>query len=131
MIFMGYLIVSCIQLGATIDYGILMTENYMHARETMSKKESAISAIHKSALSVLTSGFVLTSAAFTIGKISTVAAICQVGELIARGAVLSMILVLSVLPTFLVLFDKLITLTSFKNIKNLFSKNQSNHSING
>lgn len=97
----------------------------------MSKKESAISAIHKSALSVLTSGFVLTSAAFTIGKISTVAAICQVGELIARGAVLSMILVLSVLPTFLVLFDKLITLTSFKNIKNLFSKNQSNHSING
>ena len=131
MIFMGYLIVSCIQLGATIDYGILMTENYMHARETLSKRESAIRAIHQSALSVLTSGFVLTSAAFTIGKISTVAAICQVGELIARGAVLSMILVLSVLPTFLVLFDKLITLTSFKNIKNLFSKNQSNHSING
>ena len=130
MIFMGYLIVSCIQLGATIDYGILMTENYLHCRETMGKKESALGAIQKSALSVLTSGFVLTSAAYTIGKVSTVAAIVQVGQLIARGAVLSMILVLSVLPTFLVLSDKLIIMTQFKNLNpsKLFKKN---NSING
>lgn len=117
MIFMGYLIVSCIQLGATIDYGILMTENYLKCRENNSKKEAAIGAIKRSSLSVLTSGFVLTSAAFTIGKISTVAAISQIGLLIARGAVLSMILVLSVLPTLLALSDKLIQITSFKNIK--------------
>ncbi len=124
MIFMGYLIVSCIQLGATIDYAILTTENYLNCRKTMNKKESAIGTIKQSALSVLTSGFVLTSAAFIIGKISTVAAISQIGELIARGAVLSMILVLSVLPTFLVLFDKLIFLTSFENLnpKNLLDK---------
>ncbi|MBE6023755.1 MAG: multidrug transporter [Cellulosilyticum sp.] len=133
MIFMGYLIVSCIQLGATIDYGILMTDNYMHCRETMDKKESALGAIKQSALSVLTSGFVLTSAAFTIGKISTVAAIGQIGELIARGAVLSMILVLSALPTFLVLCDTLIQMTNLKNLKNLrFISIISKHkSING
>ena len=124
MIFMGYLIVSCIQLGATIDYAILTTENYLNCRKTMNKKESAIGTIKQSSLSVLTSGFVLTSAAFIIGKISTVAAISQIGELIARGAVLSMILVLSVLPTLLVLFDKLIFLTSFENLnpKNLLDK---------
>lgn len=122
MIFMGYLIVSCIQLGATIDYGILMTSNYLNNRQTLSKKDSAVLSIKQSALSVLTSGFVLTSAAFTIGKVSTVAAIVQVGELISRGAVLSMILVLSVLPAFLVLFDPLIELTNLKNLrlKNLF-----------
>lgn len=132
MIFMGYLIVSCIQLGATIDYGILMTENYMACRETMSKKEAAIGAIKRSSLSVLTSGFVLTSAAFTIGKISTVAAISQIGLLIARGAVLSMILVLSVLPTLLALSDKLLQLTHFKNIKTLsFRLPKKNHSIKG
>lgn len=117
MIFIGYLIVSCIQLGATIDYGILMTENYLKCRENKSKKDAAIGAIKRSSLSVLTSGFVLTSAAFTIGKVSTVAAISQIGLLIARGAVLSMILVLSVLPTLLALSDKLIQITSFKNIK--------------
>lgn len=132
MIFMGYLIVSCIQLGATIDYGILMTENYLNCRENKSKKEAAIGAIKRSSLSVLTSGFVLTAAAFTIGKISTVAAISQIGLLIARGAVLSMILVLSVLPTLLALSDKLIQITSFKNIK--WRRNQSiskHNSING
>ena len=132
MIFMGYLIVSCIQLGATIDYGILMTENYLKCRENKSKKEAAIGAIKRSSLSVLTSGFVLTAAAFTIGKISTVAAISQIGLLIARGAVLSMILVLSVLPTLLALSDKLIQITSFKNIK--WRRNQSiskHNSING
>lgn len=132
MIFMGYLIVSCIQLGATIDYGILMTENYLKCRENKSKKEAAIGAIKRSSLSVLTSGFVLTAAAFTIGKISTVAAISQIGLLIARGAVLSMILVLSVLPTLLALSDKLIQITNFKNIK--WRRNQSiskHNSING
>lgn len=122
MIFMGYLIVGCIQLGATIDYAILLTENYFDARKTLSKKQAALSAIEHSALSVLTSGFVLTSAAFTIGKVSTVAAISQIGILISRGASLSMLLVLCVLPTFLVIFDRLITLTTFKSIASLFKK---------
>lgn len=128
MIFMGYLIVSCIQLGATIDYAILLTENYFEARETLSKKESALWTIQHSALSILTSGFVLTSAAFTIGKVSTVAAISQIGMLIARGASLSILLVLCVLPTFLVLFDRLITLTTFKAI-HTFLKNLLPHRL--
>lgn len=128
MIFMGYLIVTCIQLGATIDYGILVTSNYLEARSTLPKKEAAITTITKSGLSVLTSGFVLTSAAFTIGKISTVAAISQIGQLIARGAVLSMILVLGVLPCVLVIFDKLITMTQFSNLR-LRRKNSSNQNL--
>lgn len=126
MIFMGYLVVSCIELGATIDYGILMTSNYLENRETMGKKESAIHAITRSSLSVLTSGFVLTSAAFIIGKVSTVAAIAQIGQLIARGAVLSMILVLGALPPLLAFFDPIIKKTTFKGFPKLKRKQPKN-----
>ncbi len=130
MIFMGYLIVSCLQLGATIDYGILMTNNYLSNRETMNKHDAAVLCIKQSALSVLTSGCVLTAAAFTIGLTSTVAAISQVGILIGRGALFSMILVLGVLPALLVIFDKPIQVTSFSNIVGLFKKkNKSGHNL--
>lgn len=124
MIFMGYLIVTCIQLGATIDYGILITSNYLEGRKSLAPKEAAIWAIAHSGLSILTSGFVLTAAAFIIGVVSTVAAISQMGILIARGAVLSMILVLGVLPCLLAVFDKAIMMTTFSQLK-LYTKNKS------
>lgn len=106
MVYIGYIIVSCLQLGATIDYSILMTNNYMEFRETMGSREAAVTAIAKSAISILTSGGILTVVGYLLYFTSSIQAISQVGRLAGRGALLSMILVLSLLPALLAAFDK-------------------------
>lgn len=106
MVYIGYIIVSCLQLGATIDYSILMTNNYMEFRETMESREAAVTAIAKSAISILTSGGILTVVGYLLYFTSSIQAISQVGRLVGRGALLSMILVLSLLPALLAAFDK-------------------------
>ncbi len=106
MVYIGYIIVSCLQLGATIDYSILMTNNYMEMRETMDSRHSAVAAISKSALSVITSGSILTVVGYLLYFTSSIQAISQVGRLVGRGALLSMVLVLSLLPALLAAFDK-------------------------
>ena len=103
MVYIGYIIVSCLQLGATIDYSILMTNNYM---ETMGSRDAAVTAIAKSAISILTSGGILTVVGYLLYFTSSIQAISQVGRLVGRGALLSMILVLSLLPALLAAFDK-------------------------
>ncbi len=108
MIYMGYIIVSCLQLGATVDYSILMTNNYLDARTNLSKKEAAIQAISQSALSILTSGSILTIVGYGLYFISTVSAIADMGHLVGRGAFLSLLLVLFLLPVLLTVSDKLI-----------------------
>lgn len=108
MIYMGYIIVSCLQLGATIDYSILLTNNYLDARVGMEKKQAAIHAISASALSVLTSGSILTIVGYGLYFTSTVAAIADMGRLVGRGALLSIVLVLSMLPILLTIFDQVI-----------------------
>ena len=106
MVYIGYIIVSCLQLGATIDYSILMTNNYMEFRETMGSREAAVTAIAKSAISILTSGGILTVVGYLLYFTSSIQAISQVGRLVGRGALLSMLLVLSLLPALLAAFDK-------------------------
>lgn len=108
MIFMGYIIVSCIQLGATVDYAILTTSNYLDCRKETDRKQAAVMALKRSIPAVLTSGSILTIVGYTVYVISTVAAIGDLGHLIGRGAVLSMILVLTLMPAFLVLFDDIL-----------------------
>lgn len=108
MIYMGYIIVSCLQLGATVDYSILMSNNYLDARTDMDKKEAAIQAISQSALSILTSGSILTIVGYGLYFISTVSAIADMGHLVGRGALLSLLLVLFLLPVLLVMSDKII-----------------------
>lgn len=105
MIFMGYLIVSGIQLGATIDYAILATDNYLKLRKRKDKKEAAKETIMKSLPSILTSGGILISAGYLIKFSSSIKAVAEMGELIGRGALLSIILVVITLPTLLVLLD--------------------------
>lgn len=105
MLYIGYIIVSCLQLGATIDYAILMTNNYMMCRQTMEKAEAAQSAIEKSVLSILTSGSILTVVGYGLYFTSTVQGISQIGRLVGRGALLSMVLVLSLMPALLVVCD--------------------------
>lgn len=106
MVYIGYIIVSCLQLGATIDYSILMTNNYMEMRKTMDSRHSAVAAISKSALSIITSGSILTVVGYLLYFTSSIQAISQVGRLVGRGALLSMVLVLSLLPALLAAFDK-------------------------
>lgn len=106
MVYIGYIIVSCLQLGATIDYSILMTNNYLGFRKTMNNTDSAMAAISKSTLSILTSGGILTVVGYLLFFTSSIQAISQVGRLVGRGAILSMVLVLSLLPALLSLFDK-------------------------
>ncbi len=117
MMFIGYLIVSSIELGATIDYAILMTNNYLDARKENEKHKARQVAVNKSIPSILTSGGILVSAAFLIKIGSTISAVSEMGGLIARGALLSMILVIFVLPYLLILFDKIIMETNFKAIR--------------
>ena len=109
MVFMGYIIVSSIQLGATVDYSILLTNNYVSCRRTMDKKKACVEAIKLSCPSVFTSGTIIILAGYIIHFISTTAAIGDLGHLIGRGALLSVFLVLTVLPALLVRFDKIIT----------------------
>ncbi|WP_124066296.1 MMPL family transporter [Clostridium sp. E02] len=108
LVYIGYIIVSCLQLGATIDYSILMTNNYLGFRKTMKNTDAAMAAISKSMLSILTSGGILTVVGYLLFFTSSIQAISQVGRLVGRGALLSMILVLSLLPALLSAFDHLI-----------------------
>lgn len=109
VVFMGYVIVSCIQLGATVDYSILTTSNYIEARKTKGKEEAAIQAMTRSIPAILTSGSILTIVGYVLHFVSTISAIGDLGHLIGRGAFISLILVISLLPAFLVLIDPLLT----------------------
>ena len=105
--FSAFVIVECIQLGATVDYSILLTNNYLNFRDgqKLPKKEAALSALNASFLSVLTSGTILTVAGYAIYFISTVSAIQNIGEMIGRGALLSMMMVLIGIPALLYFLD--------------------------
>ena len=117
MIFIGYIIVSCIQLGATVDYSILMTGNYLDARSQGDKKEAAIRAVSVSAESVMTSGLIVMTVAYGLYFMTSVEAISGLGQLIGRGALISVILVLFFLPMCLMLFDRWIVKSDYAEKK--------------
>lgn len=108
--FSAFVIVECIQLGATVDYSILLTNNYLNFRDgkKLPKKDAALKALQASLLSVLTSGTILTVAGYAIYFISTVSAIQNIGEMIGRGALLSMCMVVIAIPALLYFLDTLV-----------------------
>lgn len=122
LIFMGYIIVSSIQLGATVDYAILTTSNYLECRKEAEKKQAVIMALKRTIPAVLTSGSILTVAGYMVYKISSVAAIGDLGHLIGRGAWMSMVLVLTLMPAFLALFDHILMDNEFERIKKAFGR---------
>ncbi len=115
LIFIGYMIVSAVQLGATIDYAILLTGRYMEHRRTANRREAAVAAISDSGNSIITSAAIMSAAGFTLGYISGVPGIASLGMLLGRGALLSCVLVLTVLPNLLAASDRLIRLTTLKH----------------
>ena len=124
LMFLGYLIVSSIQLGATIDYAILMTNNYLEARKYRYKYSASRIATNKSVVAIITSGGILTCAGYLIKIGSSISAISELGGLIGRGAIMSMALVIFALPHILEIFDGLIRKTEFDYIKKSFNKEE-------
>ena len=114
MNYIGYLIISSVQLGATVDYAILFTNRYLENRSQMPRKLCPAKTIQDTAGSILTSGGILTVAGLILGLISTNGVISQLGILVARGAILSSLLVLVFLPTLLTTFEPLILRTTRK-----------------
>ncbi|MGL5312094.1 MAG: efflux RND transporter permease subunit [Peptostreptococcaceae bacterium] len=110
--YIGYMVISAVQLGATVDYAILYSNEYLQNRKKLLKKEAAIKTIRSTTGTILTSGTILAIAGYTLGLISSNSVIAQLGILIGRGAILSMLSVLFFLPTFMVLCDKLIEKTT-------------------
>ena len=122
--YIGYLIISSVQLGATIDYAILLTGRYMDERKTKKRKDAVIESIRVCVLSLFTSAIILTIAGSVLGAISTNLVLSQLGILVGRGAVISFILVLFVLPALLMIFDRLIEKTTAKTS---FYREESRH----
>ena len=106
--YLGFIIVGCIQLGATVDYSILLTGNYLDARTVNDKRKAAIQAVTVSAESILTSGLIIMTVAYGLYFMTSVEAISGLGRLIGRGAFISVLLVLFLLPGCLMLFDRFI-----------------------
>ena len=105
--FISYLICLSIQMGATIDYGILLSDQYRTKRQNGSApREALMEALGKSLPTIMTSGVIITVAAFIIGKLCSIYYISSIGLLVSRGALVSVLLVLSLLPSLLLLTDK-------------------------
>jgi hypothetical protein len=111
--FVTSLVIGAIQLGATVDYAILMTNRYITERQAGKGKKEAVSIAHKSSiLSIITSGCSFFVATFGIAAYSQVDIIGSICTLLSRGALISMVVVILVLPAMLLLFDRVILLTT-------------------
>ena len=106
LFFICYLMGLTIQMGATIDYGILTTTNYRKERERHQPAEAIVSAMTLSMPTIFTSGLILTAASFLVGRVCTVYYIYSIGRMLARGALVSALLVTFLLPPMLVNLDK-------------------------
>ena len=111
--FVAPIVVGTIQLGATVDYAILMTNRYKTERMAGKEKHEAISIAHKTSFkSILTSGLILFASTVGVALYSNIDMIQSIVILLCRGAIISMIVVLVLLPAMLTLFDKVICYTT-------------------
>ena len=119
MFFLSYLIVSSIQMGATIDYAIVITGRYMVLREECESKNKAISrTLNEAFPTIITSGTIMAASGFVIGFLTSNATIASLGKTLGIGVLISIILVMFVLPVLLYLFDFTIDKTSFSKKNN-------------
>lgn len=111
--FVASIVIGAIQLGATVDYAILMTSNYQKQRHLGKNKKDSISIAHKFSMkSIIVSGCSFFAATFGVALYSQVDMIGSICTLLARGAVISTIVVLLVLPAMFMVFDPIIVHTS-------------------
>ena len=113
--FIASVVIGTIQLGATIDYAILMTTKYLEERKNGNDKNKAVSnSLNNSINSIFVSGMCFFAATIGVGLVSKIDMIGSLCTLIARGAIISMIVVIFIVPSLLLLFDKLIMRTTLK-----------------
>lgn len=116
--FIAPIVLGTIQLGATIDYAILITTTYVNNRKTnKSKKECMINTLNYCGHSVLVSAACFFAATFGVGVYSKIEMIGSICNLISRGALISMLFVLTILPSILLIFDNIINKTNMKGNK--------------
>ena len=113
LFFMSYLVVSSIQMGANIDYAIVIASRYMELKDQMDHKEAIIETMNFAFPTIITSGTILAVAGTLIGQMTSDAAIVGIGQSLGRGTIISIILVMFVLPQILLLGGTIVDKTSF------------------
>ena len=129
--FIASVVIGTIQLGATIDYAILMTTKYLEERKNGRRKEKAIKlALDSSTTSIFVSAMCFFAATIGVGIVSKIDMIGSLCTLMARGAIISMLVVVMVVPSILLIFDKLIMMTTYlKRGENNMKKKKVKNSI--
>ena len=113
LFFMSYLVVSSIQMGANIDYAIVIASRYMELKNEMSHQDAIIETMNFAFPTIITSGTILAVAGILIGQMTSEAAIVGIGQSLGRGTILSIFLVMFVLPQILLLGGTVVEKTSF------------------
>lgn len=111
--FLSAMIVSSIQMGANIDYAIVISGRFLEIKDKMPKKEAIIETMNFAFPTIVTSGTMLALAGILIGQMSSDGAVCGIGQCLGRGTILSIFTVMFVLPQILLLGEKIIDKTSF------------------
>ncbi len=114
LFFMGYLIVSSIQMGANIDYAIVISSRYIECRKSTDRRSAIIEALNFGFPTIITSGSMMILAGVFIGQMTSDACIAGIGQCLGRGTTISVILVMFVLPQILLVGDSLIAKTTFE-----------------
>lgn len=114
LVYVGYLIVSTVQLAATVDYGILFTENYTMLRKEMSALDAVKKTINEKIFSIGVSASILSSVGFILSATSSDPIVSSIGLLLGRGALLAFLLVVFFLPALLLVFDRVIEKTTWR-----------------
>ena len=112
--FMCYLIVSAIQMGANIDYAIVISSRYLECRKTLEPRSAVIETMNLAFPTIITSGSMMSIAGLLIGSMSSEPVIAGIGKYVGTGTVISVILVMFVLPQLLIFGDALITATTIR-----------------
>ena len=113
LFFISYLIVSAIQMGANIDYAIVISSRYFELKKSLPIKEAMVETLNQAFPTIITSGAMLASAGLIIGRMTSDNTISSIGTCLGRGTIISIFLVMGVLPQILLLGDILIEKTAF------------------
>ncbi len=114
LFFMSYLVVSSIQMGANIDYAIVVANRYQELKEQMHHRDAIIETMNFAFPTIITSGTILAVAGTLIGMMTSTASITGIGQNLGRGTIISILLVMFVLPQILLVGGKIVDMTAFE-----------------
>jgi predicted RND superfamily exporter protein len=110
--YIGYLVIDAVQLGASVDYAIIFTREYLEQRRAHPPLQAARAAVSRSAIMIITSALILTVAGLSIFFVASNTLISEIGMLVGRGAFISMLMMFTLLPLLFVLCDRIVRHTS-------------------